>query len=62
VQHTSAIDCTVVLVRPHGLPQTSSGKLSRSRAKASYLSGAYSDPPAAAPKTTGHAKLDPVDR
>jgi fatty-acyl-CoA synthase len=32
-----------VLVRPHGLPQTSSGKLSRSRAKQSYLSGAYAD-------------------
>ena len=28
-------------VPPHGLPQTSSGKLSRSRAKALYLEGAY---------------------
>ena len=42
-QQTAAIDCKVVLVRPHGLPQTSSGKLSRSRAKQSYLSGAYAD-------------------
>jgi fatty-acyl-CoA synthase len=40
-QQTAAIDCKVVLVRPHGLPQTSSGKLSRSRAKQSYLAGAY---------------------
>jgi len=30
----------VVLTAPHSLPQTSSGKLSRSRAKALYLSGA----------------------
>jgi fatty-acyl-CoA synthase len=42
-QQTSAVDCKVVLVRPHGLPQTSSGKLSRSRAKQSYLAGAYDD-------------------
>jgi fatty-acyl-CoA synthase len=40
-QQTAAIEAKVVLVRPHGLPQTSSGKLSRSRAKQSYLAGAY---------------------
>ena len=34
VQQTAAIEGKVVLVRPHGLPQTSSGKLSRSRAQA----------------------------
>jgi fatty-acyl-CoA synthase len=44
VQQTAAIEGKVVLVRPHGLPQTSSGKLSRSRARQSYLSGAYADP------------------
>jgi fatty-acyl-CoA synthase len=43
-QQTAALECKVVLVRPHGLPQTSSGKLSRSRAKQSYLAGAYADP------------------
>jgi len=43
-QQTAAIEGKVVLVRPHGLPQTSSGKLSRSRARQSYLSGAYTDP------------------
>jgi fatty-acyl-CoA synthase len=43
VQQTAAIEAKVVLVRPHGLPQTSSGKLSRSRARQSYLAGAYPD-------------------
>jgi fatty-acyl-CoA synthase len=42
-QQTAAIECKIVLVRPHGLPQTSSGKLSRSHAKRNYLSGAYDD-------------------
>jgi fatty-acyl-CoA synthase len=43
VQQAAAIEGKVVLVRPHGLPQTSSGKLSRSRARQSYLAGAYAD-------------------
>jgi fatty-acyl-CoA synthase len=43
VQQTAAIEGEVVLVRPHSLPQTSSGKLSRSRARQNYLSGAYAD-------------------
>jgi fatty-acyl-CoA synthase len=43
VQQSAAIEGKVVLVRPHGLPQTSSGKLSRSRARHSYLAGAYAD-------------------
>ena len=30
-----------VLVPPHALPQTSSGKLSRSRARSNYLQGQY---------------------
>lgn len=41
VQRTAAIECKVKLIEPHGLPQTSSGKLSRSRAKKNYLSGVY---------------------
>ena len=45
IQRTAAIDCTVCLVDPKGLPQTSSGKLSRARAKTNYLNGVY-DPPA----------------
>ena len=35
------LEVTVVLVPPHALPQTSSGKLSRSSAKAMYLRGAF---------------------
>ena len=37
------LEVEVVLVPPHSLPQTSSGKLSRSRAKALYLAGAFSE-------------------
>jgi fatty-acyl-CoA synthase len=48
-QQTAAIEGKVVLVRPHGLPQTSSGKLSRSRARQSYLSGAYADDASSVP-------------
>ncbi|MBA3810112.1 MAG: fatty acyl-AMP ligase [Caulobacteraceae bacterium] len=33
------LDAEVMLVPPHSLPQTSSGKLSRSRARSRYLSG-----------------------
>jgi fatty-acyl-CoA synthase len=35
------VEADVRLVGPHALPQTSSGKLSRSRARAAYLDGAY---------------------
>ncbi len=44
VQRTSAIECKVKLIEPKGLPQTSSGKLSRSRAKSNYISGVYGPP------------------
>jgi fatty-acyl-CoA synthase len=37
------LEVEVVLVPPHSLPQTSSGKLSRSRAKALYLAGAFAE-------------------
>jgi fatty-acyl-CoA synthase len=37
------LEVEVVLVPPHSLPQTSSGKLSRSRARALYLAGAFQD-------------------
>jgi fatty-acyl-CoA synthase len=47
VNRTAAIDCAVVPVPPRSLPQTSSGKLSRSKAKQNYLAGLYS-PTAAA--------------
>jgi fatty-acyl-CoA synthase len=35
------LETEIVLVPPHSLPQTSSGKLSRSRARAMYLAGTY---------------------
>lgn len=37
-------DCRVVLAQPRSLPMTSSGKLSRTSAKANYLAGRYDDP------------------
>ncbi len=36
-----SVEAVIQLVGVHGLPQTSSGKLSRSKAKANYLAGAY---------------------
>lgn len=35
------VDVSIILVPPHTLPQTSSGKLTRARAKAMLLSGAF---------------------
>ncbi|HEV2678435.1 MAG TPA: fatty acyl-AMP ligase [Aliidongia sp.] len=35
------LESKIVLVPPHSLPQTSSGKLSRSRARTMYLAGAF---------------------
>jgi fatty-acyl-CoA synthase len=42
LQKSMAVEASVVLVPPHGLPQTSSGKLSRAKAKANFLGGVYS--------------------
>ncbi|MEM7041428.1 MAG: fatty acyl-AMP ligase [Pseudomonadota bacterium] len=39
----AAVDGRVLLVPPHSLPMTSSGKLSRARAKQNYLEGLYSE-------------------
>jgi len=44
VQRSAALACKVYLIEPRGLPQTSSGKLSRAKAKANYLSGVYGPP------------------
>jgi fatty-acyl-CoA synthase len=38
---TAAVECDVVLVPPHSLPVTSSGKLSRTAARQKYLSGFF---------------------
>jgi len=49
VREMIAVDCDVALVPPSlGLPTTSSGKLSRTRAKANYLAGVYAPKIAAA--------------
>jgi fatty-acyl-CoA synthase len=40
------LETEVVLAPPHSLPKTSSGKLSRSKAKALYQSGAFAEAPA----------------
>ncbi|MGH7023774.1 MAG: fatty acyl-AMP ligase, partial [Caulobacteraceae bacterium] len=40
---THGLEVEVVLTAPHSLPQTSSGKLSRSKARSLYLSGAFED-------------------
>jgi fatty-acyl-CoA synthase len=49
VREAVAVDCEIVLVPPAvGLPMTSSGKLSRARAKANYQAGQYAAKPAAA--------------
>ncbi|MGD9881903.1 MAG: fatty acyl-AMP ligase [Reyranella sp.] len=49
VREMIAVDCDVALVPPSlGLPTTSSGKLSRTRVKANYLSGVYAPKTAAA--------------
>jgi fatty-acyl-CoA synthase len=41
LQRAHGVEARVALVPPKALPQTSSGKLSRSKAKANYVSGAY---------------------
>lgn len=46
VRSSAGIDCQVVLVPPRTLPHTSSGKLSRTRAKQSFLAGEYGPAPA----------------
>ena len=45
----AGIDCRVVLIPPRSLPFTTSGKLSRARAKQAYLAGAYGEEPTVQP-------------
>ena len=46
-------EANVVLVPPHALPVTTSGKLSRSKAKTLYLAGSFSAESAEAPASAG---------
>ncbi|MEX1109985.1 MAG: fatty acyl-AMP ligase, partial [Dongiaceae bacterium] len=55
LQRSHAVEASVSLVPPHGLPQTSSGKLSRTRAKANWLSGLYRAGPDGTRKTASGA-------
>jgi fatty-acyl-CoA synthase len=41
IRQRHGLEVSVVLVPPHALPQTSSGKLSRSKARTLYLAGAF---------------------
>lgn len=43
IRAKAGLDCEVMLVAPHSLPQTSSGKLSRTRARQLYLAGDQSE-------------------
>lgn len=44
VRVRAGLECEVMLVAPHSLPQTSSGKLSRTQARQLYLNGLGSNP------------------
>ena len=48
VRMCAGVNCKVTLVAHRSLPMTSSGKLSRARAKTNYLSGVYQSTPIAA--------------
>ena len=57
VKETVGVDCRIELVsRQIGLPLTSSGKLSRSRAKARFMAGAYADVTGALPAGDGRRR------
>ncbi len=56
IRRSQSLECRVVLVPPKGLPQTSSGKLSRAKAKANYLAGAYADTDSLAPAPSAVAE------
>jgi fatty-acyl-CoA synthase len=43
LQRSMGVEARIELVPPKGLPQTSSGKLSRAKAKANFLQGVYAD-------------------
>ena len=49
VFRNAGIDCRVILIPPRSLPFTTSGKLSRAKAKQTYMSGAFDTDPTAGP-------------
>ena len=54
---TAGFNCTVVLVPRNSLPQTSSGKLARARARQMYLASLFGESQVDAPMTTPGALL-----
>ncbi|MFM2041505.1 MAG: hypothetical protein RLY86_81 [Pseudomonadota bacterium] len=48
LRSSHGVEARIILVPPHALPQTSSGKLSRSRAKQMYVRGDFDPAPATA--------------
>ncbi len=57
VHEALGVECEVVLVAPRSLPQTSSGKLSRRRARALYLAGELPPPPTEAAERKREAAM-----
>lgn len=43
LQRAHGVDARIVLVAPRSVPQTSSGKIARARAKAAYMAGQYDE-------------------
>ena len=57
VHQAAGIECEIVLVPPKSLPFTSSGKLSRARARAMYLSGEIAPVDAPVPETSAPLQM-----
>ena len=56
VFRNAGIDCRIVLIPPRNLPFTTSGKLSRAKAKQAYLDGAFEADPSVAPVVGAEAR------
>ena len=57
IQNAAGAPAKVVLVRPHSMVVTSSGKLSRAKVKAKYLDGAFDEKTASTPHVLAEARL-----
>jgi fatty-acyl-CoA synthase len=57
VFRNAGIDCRVILIPARSLPFTTSGKLSRAKAKQAYLQGAFESDPAVPPGMERQAPL-----
>jgi fatty-acyl-CoA synthase len=59
---TAGLNCSVVLVSHNALPRTSSGKMSRMRARAMYLASLLGEPPQDAASVTVGSESSPAVR